>query len=341
MIKSITLQNFRNIEKTSYDLDNNLVIFEGNNGVGKTSILEAIYLTTTSKSHRTNNYKDMIKFDTKQSIVTLKTNNRVLEIILSDNKKYFINNKKVSNIEFINNINTVIFSNIDLNYIVGSRSLKIKYIDMMISLLNTKYLKLLLEYKKIIRERNSLFKLKTIDKIYLKLLDEKLIDYIFYINKYRNKFYLLMNDELKSITKELNIENISIDFNIDLDKNIIKKKIDQNYQNDLKYKRTIYGVHSDNVEFLINGKNSNKFASQGQIRSIAIVMKLALVNIMKRNNLEPILLLDDVFAELDEIRQSTLIKYLNNIQTLITTTSLNDIPNELLLKAKIYKLRKE
>lgn len=341
MIKSISLHNFRNVGNKTYDLNNNLIIFVGNNGVGKTSILEAIYLCTTSKSHRTNNFKDLIRFNNSNSEVLLKTDNRYLSIYLGENKSYFINGKKVNNLEFINNIHTVIFSNLDLNYITGSKSLKLKYVDMMISLINTNYLKLLIEYKKIIKERNSLLKKIQIDKIYLKVLDEKLIEYIFYINKYRNKFYRLMNEQLEMITKELKIESIYIDFKLDKTIENIASALQENFPNDLKYKRTTYGPHSDYIEFIIDNKNANKFASQGQIRSIAIAMKLGLVKIMNLNKIEPILLLDDVFAELDENRQRSLIKYLNNVQTLITTTSLSDIPKELLDKAKIYTLRKD
>ena len=104
MIKSISLHNFRNVGNKTYDLNNNLIIFVGNNGVGKTSILEAIYLCTTSKSHRTNNFKDLIRFNNSNSEVLLKTDNRYLSIYLGENKSYFINGKKVNNLEFINNM---------------------------------------------------------------------------------------------------------------------------------------------------------------------------------------------------------------------------------------------
>ena len=141
------------------------------------------------------------------------------------------------------------------------------------------------------------------------------------------------NSYLKEICEYLKIEEIKIISDI---KNI---EYDSYLNKDIYYRTTTWGPHRDGFNIYINNKELKTYGSQGQIKLAVIVIKLALYEIIKENN-KPILLLDDIFAELDKDKQIKLVNYLNNYQTIITTTSLNEIPEDLLKKALIIKLRK-
>lgn len=335
MINSIRLVNFRSFKDKTFSLNNNLVIFIGNNAVGKTSVLEAIYYLCTTKSHRTNNYLNLISYDQNNAYVIINFNENIYKIVLNKkNKLYFINNKEINRIKFIGQIKTIIFSPYDLNLVNGSLSDKRKFLDLNISLLNNDYLKKMLIYKKILRKRNEILKSKVIDNILLKVVTDSLIPYTKYINEVRNKFIIKLNNYLKEICEYLKIEEIKIISDI--------KNIDyDNFLNkDIYYKTTTWGPHRDGFNIFINDKELKTYGSQGQIKLAVIVIKLALYEIIREKN-KPILLLDDIFAELDKEKQIKLVNYLNNYQTIITTTSLNEIPEDLLQKALIIKLRKD
>ncbi len=337
MIENLCLNNFRNLKHKDLNLNNKLVIFKGQNASGKTSILEAIYLISTSKSHRTNNYKEMINNEASSASITLKANKTLKVILAKDKKSYFINDRDRKNMEFLGNIKAVMFSSLDLKTIVGANAERRKFLDINLSLIDERYLKWLVTYKKLLRKRNELLKASKPDLKLLKVITSEFINYVKAINSYRNLFCQKVNKALTEISQGLEVEKIALDYSF------LEDNLDLKYEamldTDLKYKMTCFGPHKDNYRILIDGKDARIFASQGQQRTIMIALKLAIVEILKKKyNDEIVLLLDDVFAELDSRRQSNLVKYLHKNQTFITTTSLIEIPNYLLEKALIINI---
>lgn len=339
MIKKISLFNWRNFNELSLDVSSPLVIFLGDNAVGKTSILEAIYYISTTKSHRTSNVYNTIKNDKENASILIETDKYKYSANLNKmSKNYFINGIKTKPIDFATKLKTVIFSPEDLNLIKGSREDKRKFLDLNISLIDNNYLRYLVLFRKVLKERNELLKLNKIDYKYLKIINEKYLEVISFINKTRFNFINKINDYLAEICQDLGIIKISLTNDIEI--NNLANLLEKNLNRDIYYKTSSLGPHRDGFNVLMADKDTKIYASQGQIRLCVIAIKLALYNILKETS-NPILLLDDVFAELDDKKQISLISYLNNQQTFITTTSLKDIPNNLLQKALVIKLERK
>lgn len=339
MIKNIILDNFRNFDHLDVNVNNRLVIFVGKNAIGKTSILESIYLASTSKSHRTNNYQEMIKKNQNKAKILINAD-KCYEVVLDSVKKhYYINKREIRNVEFLGNLKTIMFSSQDLKIITGGKNEKRHFLDINLSLLDNRYLSWLVNYKKLLKKRNELLKETKQNLVLIKVISQEMANYVLNINKYRDLFCLRLNEYLKEITTSLNFEDIKINYNFITNIEKINLQYDLTLKNDLKYKVTNYGPHKDDFEIEIANNSVKQYASAGQQRTVVICLKLALAKILEKDTKNsPILLLDDVFAELDYKRQEALVKYLDKNQTFITTTSLIEIPNNLLEHALIIKL---
>ena len=341
MITSIHLENFRIFSKLDIDCNHKLVIFSGKNAVGKTSILEAIYLIATSKSHRTNDISSIIKNDSNQAIIEIKENKRFKIILDKENKYLFINKVQISKVsEFIGNLEVVLFSPSQLSLINGSPSERRKFLDLELSILNKEYLKVSSRHKKILSERNDLLKNNDIDEILLNIYTEDLISQIKIIYKYRIDFINNINEILTNICKDINIENIRINYIPSYSIDNISNNFSQKKKQDILLKSTSIGTHRDDFQILINDKSAKEYASEGQKRTICITIMLALkeyIKIITGN--EPVLLLDDVFMALDKDRIEGLISYVKNSkQCFITTTSILEIPDEILKEALVIRI---
>lgn len=340
MIRKIELNNFRLFNSKVIDTNNNLVILSGKNATGKTSILEAIYLTSTTKSHRTNEIESVIKENEEYTSCNIQTDKKYKVVISNKGKAFFINNRQYNKAsDFIGNLKVVMFSPYDLELINGSKGFRRRFLDLEISLSDKVYLTSITAYKKLLKERNEMLKSSNnIDSIMLDVLTNQLIDEIKNILSKRLEFIAKINDELELISKELNVEKIKLEY--------VKSYSDDIYasfKNKEKYdiitKTTNIGSHRDDFIIKINNKNAYEYASEGQIRTIVIAIKLAIKNLLEKNNENPVLLLDDVFAALDQTRMLSLVKYLKNSkQTFITTTSILDIPDELISNALVIRM---
>ncbi len=343
MINNIKLKNFRNIENLELNTNYNLIILSGNNAIGKTSILEAIYYISTSKSHRTNEIEELINKNNDFFKIELKSFKNFKSIYSREGKTNFINNVEINKIsDYIGNIKCVFFSPYDLNLIDGTKSDKRHFLDLEISILNKKYLYHLSNYKKRLKERNELLKIyKEKDKMILDILTKNLIEELKIILDYRINFLKELNIELEKII--FFNETIKLDYLYSFNKDEIEKSFNSKLEYDIKTKTTNIGIHRDDFLIYLNNMDATIYASQGQKRSIVIAIKLALKEYIKNKyNEVPILLLDDVFGELDDIRQQSLITYLiGNNQTFITTTTTLSIPDELLKEAHVINLSKE
>lgn len=340
MIKQIVLKNFRLFDNLKLETNNSLVILSGLNATGKTSILEAIYLASTTKSHRINDLEHVILNDKDFSSLEITALKKIKMVISKNGKSLFINNQEIKkNSDFIGNINVILSSPYDINLIKGSKGDKRHFLDLEISLLDKSYLKASTAYKKILRERNDLLKTTNIDLVLLDVLTKQLISFLEIIYKKRIDFIDKINQILVNISKDLDVENIKLEYKPTYEDNIyssfkVKEKAD------LLVKVTNIGTHRDDFIVYINNLDASIYASEGQIKTICVALKLAVCEYMKNiYNIKPILLLDDVYATLDKKRIQSLTKYVLNMnQTFITTTSILEIPDEILKKSLVIRI---
>ncbi|EPY2307428.1 DNA replication/repair protein RecF [Clostridium botulinum] len=340
-IKNVHLINFRNYDDMYLELSPNTNIFVGNNAQGKTNILESIYYSSIGKSHRTNKDKDLIKWDKNntylRTYVSRERLDKTIDInIFKNGKKAITVNKiKIKKIsELMGNLNVVMFSPEDLRIIKDSPGNRRKFLDIELCKINNVYYHDLVQYNKILSERNTALKnwnnkINDIIDIY----DEQLSKYGAFIIKERNKYLDKLNIIGKNIHKKItnDLEDINFryltnikDFdNAEKELLIVLKK---NRKKDLERNSTSIGPHRDDFEVSINNIDTRIFGSQGQQRTAVLTLKFASLEIIKNIIGEyPVLLLDDVLSELDSNRQKFVLNSIDKIQTIITCTGIEEI----------------
>ena len=356
-LKSLELNNFRNISKSSFKFNKNINIFIGNNAQGKTNILESIYFLAITKSHRTHNELNLIKKEelyTKVSGVYDDTDNiHYLSILLNEKgKKVSVNNivqKKISN--YLSRLNVIMFCPDDLEIIKGSPSVRRRFLNIELSQFRNDYVLILKENNLILKQRNEYLKQKNnakFDRTYFDILTEKLIDKNIELVKIRYDFINDINNCLKDVFNKLsNMGTLKIKYKSfisenDLNKADLKeflvKKYNSMFTNEILQKTTLLGCHKDDFKLYLNDLDVTEFASQGQQRLSVLSLKLAEIEVfVQKKGKKPIILLDDIFSELDEIKKNNIINYFKeDIQIFITTTDIKDISDELKNKSDIY-----
>ena len=353
-IVKIELLNFRNYKKKIFDNFSNLNIIIGKNGVGKTSIIESIYLGSLAKSFKTNNEESIIH--NNEDFFKIKIHyfdygpKKNLEVYLDKNgKKTKINSKAQKKLsDFISQYRIIMLSPDELKLIKSSPNTRRNYLNIQISQLHKEYIYYLNNYNNLIKNKNDYLKKLMVngnlDYRYLDILDEKIVDEGLKIFHYRNNYLNMINKYINDIYKNYDkSQNIKIkyvsDYEID-DKEKLIKKLKRLRKKEINIGMTSFGVHRDDYEFIHNDNNAKEYSSQGQQKLIVLAMKLSEVEIfIKEYDIMPILLLDDLFSELDEKNRNNIFKSLNkNIQIFITTTDLKNINKRLLEKAKIFNL---
>ena len=341
-INDIKLKNFRNYRSFSVNFKPGMNILLGSNGAGKTNLLESIYMLSTTRSHRNDDEKEMIKFGEEFAAVegTLCSNSGTdrLDVILhKSGKTLLINNNVIHrNSEFVGRLNAILFSPSDMDLFDSSPKERRKLIDMEMGKLSVSYMYNLSIYLKALKQRNAFLK-KSDDRVLLDTYTEMLYGPQIEIIKERNLFINSMNSYLSYFYSQISGEQHNLQM---IYRSFIREKQDGDtmaaemkevYQNilekDIILKQTNNGVHREDYEFYLDGRNVAKFCSQGQKRMVILAIKLSVVQIIYQIKREyPILLLDDVFSELDSVHRSCLLKLLpNTVQTIITTTDLREI----------------
>ena len=348
-IESLELSNYRNYKNLYMDYSPKTNLLFGNNAQGKTNILEAIYICAAGRSHRGSKDKEEIKFgeDEAHIKINIKKNNinYRIDIHLKKNrpKGIAINGipiKKTS--ELLGIFNVVFFSPEDLSIIKNGPLERRRFLDMELCQLNSLYVHSLICYNKILIQRNKLLKefnfIKE-SKETLDILDIQLIKYGKEIIRYRELFIDELKNIIKKISKDISGEYININYekNIEIDK--YEEKLKNKRNEEIKLKMTLIGPHRDDISFCIDGVDIRRFGSQGQQRTAALSLKLSEIELVKEKVKDtPVLLLDDVLSELDKKRQSKLLEYIGDIQTVITCTGLEDFINSNLDIDKIYNV---
>lgn len=333
-IKEVYLKNFRNYREQTIKLNENANVFYGDNAQGKTNILEALYFSALGRSFRTYKESELIKFnhDYSNVIITYIKNDRENKIEINiekkNNKVIKVNGVKLNkNSELIGNLNLVIFSPDDIMILKQGPALRRKFLDVLISQLKPKYLHELLEYNKILDNRNAILKSKNLETI--DIWNEQLADKVEIIYNYRKEYLDKLQEKLKDIHAGLtnNKEELFIKYKTNFkDKQDFINVLKQNEQNDSFKGYTTEGSHREDFEIYINDKSINLYGSQGQHRTAILALKIAELNIIKEEIGEnPVLLLDDVTSELDEHRVLSIFDVVKDYQVLITCTDLAQV----------------
>lgn len=352
-LDSLVLTNFRNYEILDISF-NDLNIIYGSNGSGKTNIVEAIYLLSLSKSFRSNNDKVMIK----KGCLKAKVKGNVLNNGYDDEfrveigetgKNVFINEEKKDRIsEYVSRLNVVLFNPVDTRLIDDAPEKRRKLLNIEISQLYKQYLVVLSNYQRILKQRNFYLRGMYINgnytNAYLDILTEKLIEYGSIICKYRLDFINKINEYIGEYFKSifgngtLKIRYVSSFKNKTREELMAKFK--ENYQKEMEIGKTLDGPHHDDIVFLLDNNSLKDFGSEGQRKNAIISFKLAEIKVIYDiKGFYPILILDDLFSELDKKKINNLVKLLDkDVQTFITTTEISNVSKKLIKDAKVIKV---
>ena len=340
IVKSLELENFRNYETLSVEFDENTNIFYGDNAQGKTNILEAVYLSGTTKSHKGSKDREMISFDREEShIRTFIQKGKAVYKIDIHMKKNRTKGVAINGIpiqkasELFGIVNLVFFSPEDLNIIKNGPSERRRFMDMELCQLDKIYLHNLSCYNKIINQRNKLLKDLSFHPEWeetLDVWDMQLAGYGTKIIRRRGLFAEQLNEIAGAIHEQLTggRERLSVAYEPSVTADRLYGQLKKDREKDMRAKMTSSGPHRDDLSFFIHNADIRKYGSQGQQRTSALSLKLSEIELVKRMIKDtPILLLDDVLSELDAGRQNYLLNSIHDIQTLMTCTGLDEFVN--------------
>lgn len=352
-IDSLSLMNFRNYETLNISFGNLNIIY-GLNGSGKTNIVEAIYMLALTKSFRINNDKIMIKkgkikAKIKGNVLKKNDENEFGVEISNDGKIVTINGEKQDKVsDYVSRINVILFNPSDTRLIDDAPSKRRKMLNIEISQIYKEYLVVLTNYQRILKQRNFYIRGMYINgsytSEYLDILTKKLVEYGKVICKYRQDFIDNINKYIKSNYEKifgsgtLKIRYVSTFKNKSEDDLI--KRFKDNYQKELSVGKTLEGIHHDDIMFILDNNNLKEWGSEGQRKNAIISFKLAEINVINEiKGYYPILILDDLFSELDKEKITNLLGMLDrNVQTFITTTDLKNISKKVIKDAKKIKV---
>ncbi|MBR1681264.1 DNA replication/repair protein RecF [bacterium] len=354
-LKSIKLKNYRNCENIEIDFCDFKNLIRGKNAQGKTNILESIYFLSNLKSVRTSNNLELIQFEKEKTEINaiIEKNNTNIEIDFSYNdekkKTFALNKVKSTQKDFKQVLKTVLFSSEDLMLLRGAPEDRRKWLDRAISQIYPLYDDRLSKYEKIRTQKNNLLKDEKIDKSLLDVYNEQLAiagsNVIFLRKKYLSEIEKISQKKHSKISETENLK-MYYSSTFELGETIeeilenYKNALKENYTEEIRRTQSLIGPHRDDIVFFINDKEATKFASQGQQRTVVLALKMAEIDIIKeKTGTSPVLLLDDVLAELDDLRQNYLLNSIErDTQTIITSVDTLFFNEEFLKDVKIFKI---
>lgn len=351
ILKSLELANFRNYEELNISFDKGTNILYGDNAQGKTNILEAIYVSATTKSHKGSKDKEIINFDKEEAHIRTYLEKENVETRVdmhlrkNKSKGIAIDGQKIKKAaDLMGLLNVVFFSPEDLSIIKDGPAERRRFADMELCQLDSFYLYNLNHYNKIIGQRNKLLKDMYFQpelKETLNIWDSQLVSFGSKIIERREQFVKQLGDIIFDIHKKLSggKEELVIAYEPDVSIKDFEKQMKYNQDKDIRLKQTTTGPHRDDFSFVVNGVDIRKYGSQGQQRTAALSLKLSEIELVKKISKDtPVLLLDDVLSELDSNRQNYLLNSIGNIQTIITCTGLDEFINNRFEINKIFKV---
>lgn len=351
ILKSLELANFRNYEELNISFDKGTNILYGDNAQGKTNILEAIYVSATTKSHKGSKDKEIINFDKEEAHIRTYLEKENVETRVdmhlrkNKSKGIAIDGQKIKKAaDLMGLLNVVFFSPEDLSIIKDGPAERRRFADMELCQLDSFYLYNLNHYNKIIGQRNKLLKDMYFQpelKETLNIWDSQLVSFGSKIIERREQFVKQLGDIIFDIHKKLSggKEELVIAYEPDVSIEDFEKQMKYNQDKDIRLKQTTTGPHRDDFSFVVNGVDIRKYGSQGQQRTAALSLKLSEIELVKKISKDtPVLLLDDVLSELDSKRQNYLLNSIGNIQTIISCTGLDEFINNRFEINKIFKV---
>ncbi len=358
IIKSLELSDYRNYESLLINFDKGTNILYGDNAQGKTNILEAIYMSATTKSHKLSKDKEIIRFGNQEAhIRTIIEKDDIetrvdMHLRSSKSKGIAIDGVKIKKAaELMGLTKIVFFSPEDLSIIKNGPAERRRFIDIELCQLDNFYLYNLNNYNKIVNQRNNLLKNLFVNpelKDTLSIWDKQLISYGSKIIERRKQFVDQLNDIIASIHSNLSgeKEKLRLIYEPNVDIESYASSLENSHDRDIKLKQTTIGPHRDDISFNVISESTNnieidirKYGSQGQQRTAALSLKLSEIELVKKITKDtPILLLDDVLSELDSNRQNFLLNSIGNIQTIITCTGLDEFVNNRFEVNKVFKV---
>jgi len=356
IIQKIKIENFRNYHEEEVIFHDKVNVLIGDNAQGKTNLLESIYVSSLGRSFRTTKDKEMILFEEPYArivanYVTDEQEKKVDVGFSKEGKKEIrINNIKVEKMtEMLNHFYVVVFSPDDLKIVKEEPEKRRNFIDRELCKMKISYLNNLVQYKKILMQRNAYLKSEKKDRQAMSVWDDALSQYGAQVILQRQMFIkelnLISSQIHEKITQGKETLEIQYEPNLKPEGDVtrlfekMKKKLSDTYKSDIYAGNTSVGPHKDDVMILVNGISARQYGSQGQQRTAALSMKLAEIYLIEKEKGEkPILLLDDVLSELDQDRQKYLIKALSESQLFITAAELNPQLSEALPPGNFYKV---
>lgn len=361
ILTELEITQYRNFEHAHVQFDQPIVLFVGQNAQGKTNILEAIYVLAMAKSHRTSKDKELIQWEQEYASLSCRTERRhgaiSLDIRLTPKgKKAKINSleqRKLS--DYIGAMNVVMFAPEDLGIVKGSPNIRRRFLDMEIGQVSKSYLHAILQYQKIVQQRNQAMKELQMGKPYRDMLDVYNMQMANIAAEVLAKRYGFM-EKLEQWGQEIHAQitqgkerlQLAYHNSLPVTQDMSRQEvIDAIYQHltsiqdrEIARGTSLVGPHRDDIEFFINGTNVHQYGSQGQQRTTALSLKLAEIELIHQEVGEyPLLLLDDVLSELDANRQSHLLQNIKDrVQTFVTTTGVEGLYHQTLQQAALYRV---
>ncbi|MBS7344346.1 MAG: DNA replication/repair protein RecF [Caryophanon sp.] len=363
-IQQLKLSNYRNYEQLELEFSPKINVFIGHNAQGKTNLMEAIYVLAMAKSHRTANDKELIRWEQDygkiEGVIERRYGAVPMELVLSKKgKKGRVNHIEQSKLsQYIGQMNVVMFAPEDLNVVKGSPQIRRRFIDMEIGQISSVYLHDLLQYQKILKQRNVFLKKhqgrQKIDEVMLDVYTDQFVEAAVKIIRKRYQFIEMLQEwaepihagitqqSEKLVIKYKTVTGMQADWTADDMKDHLRLKSKEAMSRELERGVTLVGPHRDDLQFFVNDYDVQVYGSQGQQRTTALSLKLAEIELIKQETKEaPILLLDDVLSELDEYRQSHLLNIMQGeVQTFVTTPSVEGIHHETIQHAKMFHVER-
>lgn len=362
-VEQLALKQYRNLEQINLTFSDGLHFFIGPNAQGKTNLLESLYVVAIGKSHRTRSHKELIRFGQSMAKIRLilkrGEHSERLEVKISPKGKKISKNgveqRKLS--QYIGTLPAIMFAPEDLELVKGGPLVRRKFLNMEIGQVSPRYLFDLSKYNQLIQQRNHLLKQEPQSKQYqtelLDVLDEQMIPIAVRIWKKRIGFLRDLNkwscDIHQQISQQKERLHIHYQSSVPIETDMKEEEIQERFKQEIRRVRkkevsrrvTLLGPHRDDIRVKLGEIDINTFGSQGQQRTVALSLKLAEIEYMyQKMGIYPILLLDDVLSELDDIRRNYLFRAIQGrVQTFVTTTGLDGIDTELVRNANVYHIK--
>ena len=339
-VRKITLRNFRNHEKTTFEFEPGLNVINGENGVGKTSLVEAIYYLSIGRSFRTQDDLDLINKESESALIDAEVRrgglkDAVRAVFTKDGRKVYINDKPIQKMsELAKLVNVALFEPEDVNLFRGSPKNRRNFLDVSITKKHHTYLGYISSYEKLLRERNAILKQDVVDKELLETTTEMMVRLSGPIVSFRRQYIQDINNILNKIIcalthKRVHAQIVYKPF-VDYDSNFSNSALEafnKALESDMRRKVTSIGVHREDFSMTLNNEDIATFGSQGENRLVAIALKISPYFLIEEKESRPIIVLDDVLSELDAQHQQRLIEFAKKLEQVFITTTKSKVEN--------------